>query len=403
MKKHYYGIDVLRGLGIFMVIILHTAFYFYHDIYTIDLNNPTLIITLIGFLLMFAGLFAMISGFVYTLQYTLHTEQSRRLKGMLISALSLLIIAYLYFIFTGPGLIHFDTQSMDESLFVGFINQQRFTGISLDRLLYVDSLVMLSINIALLTLCFKLFSNYFIHSNKPYLLFIFSTLFLVISYLRIPLYPYYLNAREENRWLLTFLLNWFVAKNNPILPFFAFALYGAWFAMLLRVHRFKNTVKRIIPLAILFIILGALGYILAPETMLDREIDVTWYFIMVIQIGLFLNILLCFIWYFDIRQKDQKPISTFLSRFGIAGLTPFFFESVVSAIIFFLITLFIPLELGIPGALIYGIILALAWGFFLIYWQTKQYRYGLEWLHTKFVKRYGGSTKAKKLEGDMND
>ena len=48
MKKHYRGIDVLRGLGIFSVLSLHTAFYYYDGIYDLDLSNPPLIITLIG-------------------------------------------------------------------------------------------------------------------------------------------------------------------------------------------------------------------------------------------------------------------------------------------------------------------------------------------------------------------
>lgn len=403
MKSYYYGLDVLRGLGIFMVIILHSAFYFYHDLYSVDLNNPTPIITLIGFLLMFAGLFAMISGLVYTLQYTNHKSPNTRIKAMLISALSLFIIAYLYFIFTGPGIVQFETQSMDESILVGLINQQRFVGITTERLFYVDSLVMLALNIALLAVCFKFVGNYFKTTKNPTYLLIFATIFLIISYLRIPLYPIYMNAKADNQWGLWLLLNWFVAKNNPIFPFFAFALYGSYFALLLRLYNFKHIKLRIIPLAIIFVILGITGYILAPETMLEREIDMTWYFIMVIQIGLFFGIILGFLWFFDYRKKPLRIKAKFLSRFGVAGLTPFFFESVVSAIIFALITLFIPLELGIPGALVFGTILALLWGVFLILWETKNYRYGIEWLHTHFVKTTGGSTKRAKLEGDKLD
>ncbi len=401
MKRYYYGLDVLRGLGIFAVITLHTAFYFYHDLYSVDLNNPTPIITLIGFLLMFAGLFAMISGLVYTLQYTLHPDAKTRIKAMVVSAISLLVIAYFYFIFTGPGIVHFETQTMDESLLVGLINQGRFSGVSFQRLFYVDSLVMLAINIALLAGVFKLFGNYFKSTQKPTILLGLATLFLVISALRIPLYSHYQNALEENQWGTFLLLNWFVAKNNPILPFFAFALYGAYIALLLRLFPFKGIRNRLVPLSISFILLGTLGYILAPETMLEREIDLTWYFIMVIQIGLFFAIILSFIWFFDIRFTKFK--AKFFARFGIAGLTPFVLESLVSALIFAFITLFIPLELGIVGALIYGLSLAFVWGGFLMLWELGAYRFGIEWFHSHFVKKFGGSTKRAKLAGDIDD
>ena len=57
LKNHYRSIDFLRGLRVFFVLVLH-PFYYYADIYDVDIvKGPSLIITLIGFLLMFAGLF----------------------------------------------------------------------------------------------------------------------------------------------------------------------------------------------------------------------------------------------------------------------------------------------------------------------------------------------------------
>jgi hypothetical protein len=229
MKNYIYGLDVLRGLGIFSLLILHTAFYFYDGIYDVDLNNPTLIITVIGFLLMFAGLFAMISGCVHTIQFERHQSKSR-LKYMLISGGLLLFVAYLYFIFTGPGLIHFETRSMDESLFVSIINQGSFQAITLDRLLYVDSLIMLALNVMLLALFFKITFAYRSHKHMTRVTLMAAVIFLIISYIRIPLYPVYMEARANDQWFLVLLLNFFVNKNNPIFPFYAFGLYGSWIA-----------------------------------------------------------------------------------------------------------------------------------------------------------------------------
>lgn len=236
------GLDRLRGLGVFMVIVLHTAFYHFSGIYGVDLSNPSIIITLIGFLLMFAGLFAMISGAAYTLQYIKHEDEAKtRRLGMIKSGIALWIVAYIYFIVTGPGLIDFSSRSMDESILVALINQGRFVVPSLERWFYVDSLVMLSLNILLLAGFFRLMhKSLFAKRNAKWVLFI-AIFFLVLSYVRIPLYIVYLEAVDSNQVILRVGLNYFVNKNNPIFPFFAFALFGVWWALL------KRTNSKVLP------------------------------------------------------------------------------------------------------------------------------------------------------------
>jgi hypothetical protein len=91
-------------------------------------------------------------------------------------------------------------------------------------------------------------------------------------------------------------------------------------------------------------------------------------------------------------------ISHFFIRFGVAGLTIFFIESVVSAMFFSALRLFIPsLALDIPGALAFGLILALFWGVILILWEKVGYKYGIEYFYTRILKKYGGSVKEAKL------
>lgn len=397
MTKKINSFDFLRGLGVFFVLMLHTAFYFYADIYDVDMENPSLIITLIGFLLMFAGLFAMVSGASYTIQFlrTDTNQQRGKLKHMAKSGLLLLLVAYLYFLITGPGIIHFETRSMDESLLVSFINQGSFQPLTLERIFYVDSLVMLSLNILLLTGLFRLIKKHIFNPKMSMYMLLGATLFMVISYIRIPLYNVYLEALDDKNYIAMLLLNFFVAKNNPILPFFAFALFGVWFALLIY-HQPKQLSKQVLPVVVIYLVIGILGYILAPETMLERAIDPTWYFIMVIQIGLFLGMMLVAYQLMDRKTYKGNVVSRFISRFGVAGLTPFFFEQIVSALLFFIINLLVTVEFGIPGALLYGLMLALSWGYFLVLWEEKSYRYGLEWAMTRLNPTL--SSKKDKLE-----
>jgi hypothetical protein len=405
LKKHYFSLDFLRGLGIFMVLVLHTAFYFYKDIYDIDLDNPSLIITLIGFLLMFAGLFAMVSGISHTISYLNHLDNpsENRSKYMMMSGIFLLVIAYLYFIFTGPGIILFESRDMDESLLVSLINQGSFQNLTLSRVLYVDSLVMLGMNVILLGLLFKFIKKHLKNPKITNYLLIGSTLFMILSYVRIPLYNLYLTALDNNQFGLLLLLNWFVAKNNPILPFFSFALFGAWIGVMIYHLDFKAMKKRMLMVSMTYLVIGVIGYILAPETMLERAIDPTWYFIMVIQIGLFMLMVLFAYHVYDRKDGKKNIMSHFIARFGVAGLTVFFIESVVSALIFKFINLFFDFSLGIPGAILYGLSLAILWGFILYFWQKSQYKYGIEWMHSTLMSRFGKSSKLLKLKGETDD
>ncbi len=154
MKEGYFGLDVLRGLGIFLVIFLHTAFYYFAGIYDLDLNNPPLIVTIIGLLLMFAGMFAMISGFVHTHQnFRKIKEKSNKIfKYGILSGLLMLLVAYAYFIFTGPGIINFTNKNMNNSILVELIRNNKLISTNIERLFYVDSLVMIGLNIILISI-----------------------------------------------------------------------------------------------------------------------------------------------------------------------------------------------------------------------------------------------------------
>jgi hypothetical protein len=399
MKSHYQGLDFLRGLGILFVVILHTGFYFFDGLYDLDLNNPSLIVTIIGFLLMFAGLFAMISGVSHTLSFLKHRNDPSRIRYVLSYGVLMLVVAYLYFIFTGPGIVLFDSRSMDESLIVSLIGSGRFQSLTLERIFYVDSLVMIGLNILLLALLFRIIKKYLDHPRLPLSILLFASMFMALSYVRIPLYNVYLEAVDNQQWFIMVLLNWLVAKNNPILPFYAFALFGVWIALLLKQENIRSTKRSMLFVGLFYLLIGITGYILAPETMLERAIDPTWYFIMVTQIGIFTLFVLASFSVFDFKSFKDNVITRFISRFGVAGLSVFFIESVVSALIFRIMNLFVDVSFDIPGALLYGLTLALIWGVVLKYWEKKHYVYGIEYWISRILSKMGSSTKREKLKG----
>jgi hypothetical protein len=403
MKKNYRGLDVLRGIGIFVLLMMHTAFYYFNGLFELDLNNPPLIVTLIGLMLMFAGVFAMISGLVHTHQHMRKLKENNlpyktTMKHNIRSGVFVLIIAYLYFIITGPGLANMSEKFMSNSILVELFSSGQLIGTTLERVLYVDSLVMIGMNILLLGLFFR-FQHKVLKKESHHFYLFSALLFFALSLIRIPLYTVYLDALDSNNWPVVLSLNWLVNKNNPVFPYLSFALFGAWIATLLVTFDFKGVVKRVLPVGLILFVLGVTLYILLPDTMLQRSIDPVWFALMMAQNGLFMLFILAVLKVYDYgKHGELNPISTFFKRFGVAGLSIFFIESVVSAIIFSLLRMTNPnISLDIPQSLLFGLTLALLWGVFLMFWEKAGYKYGIEYFYTRFLRPTGGSEKEDKL------
>lgn len=409
MKTNFYGLDVLRGVGIFTVLILHSAFYYFDGIYEVDFNNPPLIVTVIGLLLMFAGLFAMISGFVHTRSTFRKRDQGipsgSILKYGIVYGLITLAIAYLYFIFTGPGLIDFSTRSMNNSILVELIRNGDWVSMNRERLFYIDSLVMIGTNILLLALFAFLIGDRVPRERRALTYSLAALGFMALSLARIPLYGVWQDALETGDVALYLLLNPLVAKNNPILPFFAFGLMGGWLAALTDTKNFRQTCSRAVPLALSLLVAGVLLYVNLEDTMLERAIDGKWYSIMLAQLGLFMLLILAVLKWFDYREKNKKSsLSFFFARFSKGGLTAFFLESVVSAVIYRGITAVVPgLSFGIAGAVLYGLLLALFWGMVLRQWEKAYYRFTLEYGIAMLMNRVGRTRKLDKLQGTLKE
>jgi hypothetical protein len=402
MEKNWRGLDFLRGLGIFVLLILHSAFYYFAGLWDLDLNDPPLIITVIGFFLMFAGLFGIVSGMVHSIGMKRLAGKEgwtpgRILLKKLVSGAFILIVAYLYFNLTGPGLAEFADRRMNNSVLVELIRNGRLVGLNSERLLYVDSLVMIGTNIVLLGIVWAFLMR--IRQLKAWILLILSAAVLGLSLFRIPLYSYYLDLVDSGNRIGALLLFPLVNKNNPILPYLAFGLFGSWLGIRLEEGR-SRLPAFLIGLPLLAI--GLVFYVFLPDTMLQRAIDLKWYSIMIAQLGLFILLILGALAVFDRRSLKKEPVSPlfeFIARFSRGGLSAFFLESVLSALVWRLITAFFPgLELGIAGALLYGSCLALFWGIALMLWEKAGYRGSIESLYAFVLKRLGfGSTKAGKL------
>lgn len=421
MKDRYLGLDFLRGLGIFFVVTLHSAFYYFGGLYELDLNNPPPIVTVIGLLLMFAGMFAIISGMVHCIQMLKRNDEtaggltpSKIVWQFTVRGAVLLIFAYVYFIVTGPGVVDMAAKTMDNSILVELIQSGRYKGMSFQRIFYIDSLVMLGSNVILLGLFSALLLK--IHKTignswfrRAY--FLAGIAAIGLSLLRIPLYRILLEALADKNYAVFLSLNWLVNKNNPILPYIAFGFFGMWIGVALVSLGWKKMKNQALVISLLLFVFGVALYIILPDTMLERSIDMKWYSIMLAQLGLFMLLVLGALKVFDFRKNEapgkntplhsvKRFITLFITRFGVAGLTVFFLESVISALVFRILKLIVPdISFDIQQALLYGLCLSIGWGIFLIFWERSNYKLGLEYFYGKMISFSSGkSTKLEKLQ-----
>jgi hypothetical protein len=416
MKERYLGLDFLRGLGIFFVVTLHSAFYYFGGLYELDLNNPPPIVTVIGLLLMFAGMFAIISGMVHYIQMLQRDKNTpggltpfKTALQFLVRGAVILLIAYVYFIVTGPGIVDMVAKTMDNSILVELIQSGRFKGVSFQRTFYIDSLVMLGSNTILIGLFSALLLKILKTTDNPWFrrgYFIAGITSDALSLLRIPLYKIFTNALNTENYAVFFSLNWLVNYNNPILPYIAFGFFGMWIGAALISLGWKKMKNQVLVISLILFVAGVALYVVLPDTMLERSIDMKWYSIMLAQLGLFMLMVLGALKVFDFRKSGvsgkNSPlrfITQFITRFGVAGLTVFFLESIVSALVFRALRLIVPgISLNITQALFYGFCLSIAWGIFLIFWEKTDYKFGLEYFYGKIVSfATGQSSKLDKL------
>lgn len=191
---------------------------------------------------------------------------------------------------------------------------------------------------------------------------------------------------------MTLLLNWLVNKNNPIFPYFGFALLGA---AIMKSYLLNKT-KWIVPTGVIVFVVSMTAYILLPDTMLERQIDLIWFAIMWAQAGIFLLLVSMFVKIF--HKRKPKHVFKFIERFGYAGLTPFFFESVFAALVYGVMEVVVgPIKFGIAGSLFFGLALALFWGGLLILAEKKGYPGFVEQIYVRLINRVDISTKGQRL------
>lgn len=400
--RRYVGLDVLRGLGIMGVVFLHSALYHFANLRSIDFDNPPLIVVVIGLLLMWAGLFAILSGTVHAVQtvrrFRMGVPARDIVRGQLVNGAAILVLAYVYFLFLGPALLDRVTWNHDHSVLQNLLISGTWAFPSLERLLYVDALVMIGINVVICALVLALVWRLDPIRNlrrASLVVGLVGSLIVLASYGRLRLYPIVERAIAVRDWPVIIGLNWLANKNNPILPFAGFGLFGTLLGVRLAcAPDFRRAWRPVGAMAVVWLVSGVVAYLLLPETMLERAVDPMWYTIMVAQVGLFLLLAIAFVRFFDATSPAKAAArargSSFVRRFGVAGLSVFIVETPVGQLVANALSALRPgWNDSMAATLVFAALLVGLWGAALALWERTDYAFSVERLLVRGMARSG--------------
>jgi len=395
-----HSLDLLRGIALIFIIFFHTSVYNFANINKIDFSNPPILIVLISFLILWGGLIIIYSGFTNTLMLAGRLGGGKEFGpfGLLIIAGFIYIaVHYLLILVLGRWSVDFVNNQPNLTAVAATIRSGSISFPSLSKLYDGTSLSTIAINLIFVSLInFALLrKGGIVKEARNYsILLIGGFLIMILSFLRIDLYPLFQDAiTRENGWAVGG--SFFLANPYPLIPYLAYSLFGSAAALMVYNNRRKLIARVLIPTGILFLLYGLTGAMRYDKTISTP--DFFWYFKTQFELGIFLLLFCVFLLAFrkPNRLSAKIPVILWFSRLS---LTIYLLETLVSELLGKAgHLLFSGWNQTINGCLLFGAINVAIWAGILFFWRKIDFRYSLEYFWVK------GFSKLGKESGKLNE
>ncbi len=279
--RRWYGIDILRGLGLLGVILIHGIIQNYAGLDEIDLENLPPLFMVLYVITFWGGLYVLISGTVniyrfyqhYTQETPYHHSTSQKhnqhfsyeLKYLFKYGLILLGVHFLFNYALGPTFHDFDMKFHKYSLIPGLFHEGWGYRVSVERIVVGSSLSTIALTLIFLGLLSFLLMRSdpqrHLQRNKRIFLGI-GILVVLFGFFQIPLHHLYEDLMKDQSYFSAFLLSYIVGEPFPFFPFFGYGCIGVYFGLVLVECKSKKTILRQLWLALLFIIIGIIAFML---------------------------------------------------------------------------------------------------------------------------------------------
>lgn len=401
-EKRFLSFDIIRGIGIMGMVFLHSAVFHYGEINSIDLNNLEPLLMLFYVLIMWGGMFGVISGSVNTISIINSIEKKDisnkeifkiTIKKLCLAGLLFNFLHFIYYMILGPT--NYDLESGTYNHSYGFIPGSIKTNswylIQTDRWFEQSSLAMIGwILIFLGVFLFLLLRNegYKQKNRNQWILYIFGSLLIIFSFFRIPIHKLVTSKIDNKEFFIAWILSLFGYEPFPLLPFLGYGLIGAAYAFTLSTKSKRNLRKYYFQ-GILWFIIFILCFIL-PDQFYERfgylDDILIMYLLVLFQIGFFLIGLNIFVTVFD-RDKFNNAYSQekiikrtkIIRSFSSCSLSIFLLERITSNLWAMLLNqLNSNWNTTIFGCILFGIGMVIFWCIISLIWRKFDYRFTIE-------------------------
>jgi hypothetical protein len=227
--------------------------------------------------------------------------------------------------------------------------------------------------------------------------------------LRLWLAPVVQTWIDEGNYLIAWLVAPLVYDNFPIFPMAGFGLFGAILGLMLAKQEKPKIILSYTGFQMVFwLTIGLLGIRLRggidPNLSVLHTVPGVYedFFRHLGQLGI------CFLFFFlallvfDILpakyNKNSMKYFGWLRRYGLISLTVYMFEAMLAILVFKIFSLIPGLEGwndSMVNAVLFGVCMAILWGFISKYWEKSGFKWSVEWIIIQLIEKLSGKKSQK--------
>ncbi len=409
MKKRILSIDILRGLGIMVIIVIHRLHYHWTGMQSKEVLReyfhsgwaPLLIAVIIMFSM--AGIFYFISGIVNAYSFYKNVEHkgipiNKVVTGGVIGGIWILLLNYIHKLFFANGF----TLGMNGlepdypvGFIVGWIRNPHEVQFYWSQITEPGTLAVIGLVVIIVSLILGILLQPNIRKNKNKLFTILITLgfisLLTTPFLKYIFRPAYEEAYQVSQFGKAFFVG-HLCKEFSLSPYLGYGFFGAVIGLALAMNeKFQLLRKRNwIFIAVLFVLgLAAILSFNREDTFGEWVIGAG---ITYTELAIFIFILTFLLKRIDFnanyKNSSPKYKFTIMRQFGMVALTVYFLEPTVAELALKAVELIvgnIEWTNQIYWVLLFGLFLLALWTLILHFWKKVNFAGSLEWLSVKLL------------------
>lgn len=421
-------LDVLRGIAIVGMVFLHNGAFHFAALGE-ALESPPPWLVAFGFLLLWAGLFGVVSGAANATTALKRLSQqpgvpeerwsypSSLVRGALQTFLIVFLLHWIWTLGVGNSAVTKDPNdpTLRVTLLVGFMYYGFFPRIHPENYVFASALWMIASNVLLVSLTFRWFYRRRPpHPDDGLTRFLLSVAIVVLAatpLLRALLFgPMMSMVERGGAWIAAAVpLALLVNDPNPVFPFFAYGLFGAIVGAALARGEPRRSLYLLMGVSgLVLLAVGGIslavqgGVVLAEREEIWGQSPMYFASLAYLLLGLFAWMLIGLLAAFDPgpeskrapwRPRWLRPIL----RFGRLSLTVFMLEGILAMALRLVLDAIVPgWNVSLSAVLVFALANVALWHFILVAWEKVGYRGSLEWWLARLARR---EDRARALRG----